>query len=115
MNAGHNPPLVVRHGGVTTLDSTGMPVGLLPTAAWGEAEVVLEPGASLVLYTDGLTEATSPEDEEFGNERFQALASSLAGRPASEVIAGLLEGVTAFEAGAPPSDDKTLVVLRREA
>jgi sigma-B regulation protein RsbU (phosphoserine phosphatase) len=115
VNAGHNPPLVLRHGGVTTLASTGVPIGLVPAPAWREAEVVLEPGASLVLFTDGMTEATSPEDEEFGNERFQALASSLVGRPASGLIAGLLEGVTAFEAGAPPSDDKTLVVLRREA
>lgn len=114
VNAGHNPPLVLRHGGVTTLASTGVPIGLVPVPAWKEAEVVLEPGASLVLFTDGMTEASSPDDEEFGNERFQALASSLAGRPAPELIAGLLEGVTVFEAGARPSDDKTLVVVRRE-
>lgn len=113
VNAGHNPPLVLRDGGVSTLASTGVPIGLVPAPAWREAEVVLEPGASLVLFTDGLTEATSPEDEEFGNERFQALASSLAGRPATELIAGLLEGVTAFEAGSPPADDKTLVIVRR--
>ena len=101
VNAGHNPPLVLRGGQVTLLASTGVPVGLLPDAAWTEAEVVLEPGATLVLYTDGLTEASSPDDEEFGIDRFSALASSLAGRSAPEVIAGLLEGVTAFEAGAP--------------
>ena len=115
VNAGHNPPVVVRDGEVTTLASTGVPIGLVPTPAWREAEVVLGPGAMLVLYTDGLTEASSPDDEEFGNERLQALAASLAGKPAADVIAGLLEGVTAFEAGAPPSDDKTLVVLHRTA
>jgi sigma-B regulation protein RsbU (phosphoserine phosphatase) len=82
---------------------------------WKEAEVVLAPGASIVFYTDGLTEATAPDDEEFGNDRLAALATSLAGRPASEVTAGILAGITAFEAGSRPADDKTLVVLRREA
>lgn len=113
VNAGHNPPLVVAGGAVTTLASTGVPIGLVPAPSWKEAEVVVPEGATLVLYTDGLTEATNPEDEEFGNERFQALAASVAGRPPAEVIAALLEGVTEFEAGSKPSDDKTLVVLRR--
>jgi sigma-B regulation protein RsbU (phosphoserine phosphatase) len=115
VNAGHNPPLHLWFGGTATLASTGVPIGLVPMPAWREAEVLLAPGDTLVLYTDGLTEATSPEDEEFGNERFQALAASLASRPTEEVVAGLLAGVTAYEAGTPPSDDKTLVVLRRKA
>jgi serine phosphatase RsbU (regulator of sigma subunit) len=115
VNAGHNPPLHLGAGGTTPLASTGVPIGLVPAPSWREAEVRLAPGDTLVLYTDGLTEATSPDDEEFGNECFQALAASLANRPTGEVVAGLLEGVTAFEAGAHPSDDKTLVVLRREA
>lgn len=115
VNAGHNPPLLVCEGQVARLDGTGPPVGLLPSAAWKEAEVALPPGASLLFYTDGLTEATSPADEEFGIERLAALAVSLAGRPAAEVTAGVLAGVTAFEEGSHPADDKTLVVLRREA
>lgn len=114
VNAGHNPPMMVSGGRVTPLTGTGAPVGLLPNAAWREAEVTLPPGASVVFYTDGLTEATAPDDEEFGNDRLAALATSLAGRPAADVIAGILEGVTAFEAGSPPADDKTIVVLRRE-
>jgi sigma-B regulation protein RsbU (phosphoserine phosphatase) len=114
VNAGHNPPLIVRDGQTTWLSSTGVPIGLLPKQEWKEAEVVLEPGATLVLYTDGLTEAFSPDDEEFGNARLMDLAVSLAGRPASEVTAGLLSGVTAFEGGSHPADDKTLVILHRE-
>jgi sigma-B regulation protein RsbU (phosphoserine phosphatase) len=113
VNAGHNPPLVLRDGQVTSLASTGVPIGLLPNAAWKEAEVVLAPGATLVLYTDGMTEASSPDDEEFGNVRFSELASSLAGQTAAGVVSGLLAGVTAFEGGSPPADDKTLVVLHR--
>jgi len=115
VNAGHNPPLMVSDGQVTPLKGTGVPVGLVPNGTWHEAEVVLPPGGSIVFYTDGLTEASSPDDEEFGNERFSALAASLAGRSAAEVIAGLLAGVTAFEGGSRPADDKTLVVLRRRA
>ena len=114
VNAGHNPPLMVCDGQVTPLTGTGAPVGLLPNAAWREAEVVLAPGASIVFYTDGLTEAFAPDEEEFGNARLAALATSLAGRPAPEVIAGILAGVTAFEAGSHPADDKTIMVLRRE-
>jgi sigma-B regulation protein RsbU (phosphoserine phosphatase) len=115
VNAGHNPPMMVCDGLVTHLGSTGVPVGLLPNGVWKEAEVVLASGASIVFYTDGLTEATSPDDEEFGHERLAALATCLAGKPASEVTAGILAGVTAFEAGTPPADDKTLVVLHRKA
>lgn len=114
VNAGHTPPLMVCDGQVTPLGSTGVPVGLLADVVWTEAGVILAPGASIAFYTDGLTEATSPDDEEFGGERLSALATSLAGRPASEVTAGILAGVTAFEAGSRPADDKTLVVLRRE-
>lgn len=113
VNAGHNPPMLVCDGQVRLLTGTGAPVGLLPNAAWKEAEVTLPPGASVVFYTDGLTEATAPDDEEFGSDRLAALATSLAGRPAADVIAGILEGVTAFEAGSPPADDKTIMVLRR--
>ncbi|MBK9375384.1 MAG: serine/threonine-protein phosphatase [Holophagales bacterium] len=97
-----------------TLGSTGVPVGLLPNGVWREAKVVLAPGASIVFYTDGLTEATAPDDEEFGGERLSSLATSLAALPAPELAAGILAGVTAFEAGSHPADDKTLVVLRRE-
>lgn len=115
VNAGHNPPLHLGRGGTTPLASTGVPIGLVPAPAWREAETVLEPGDTLVLYTDGLTEAASPDDEEFGDARFRELAAALAGRPTGEIVEGLLAGVTAFEAGSPPSDDKTLVVLRRKA
>ena len=114
VNAGHNPPIHLWFGGATPLASTGVPIGLVPVPAWKAAEVLLAPGDTLVLYTDGLTEASSPDDEEFGDARFRALAASLAGRPTAEVVDGLLAGVAAFEAGAPPSDDKTLVVLRRK-
>ncbi len=115
VNAGHNPPLLLQDGQAIPLPGTGVPIGLLPNATWTEADVVLRPGATLVLYTDGLTEACSSGDEEFGADRFAALTSTLAGRSAPEVIDGILDAVTAFEAGSRPADDKTLVVLRREA
>lgn len=115
VNAGHNPPLIVQDGCVVPLTGTGAPIGLLPNGSWTEAEAWVPPGATLLLYTDGLTEASSPDEEEYGAARFTALASTLAGRPAAEVVEGLLDGVSAFEAGSPPADDKTLVVLHRTA
>lgn len=115
VNAGHNPPLHLWRGGTTPPASTGVPIGLFPMPAWKEAAAILAPGDTLVLYTDGLTEATSPADEELGDARFRELAASLASRPTEEVVFGLLDGVAACEAGSSPSDDKTLVVMRRRA
>lgn len=113
VNAGHNPPLVFFGDAVETLGPTGPPIGLLQKAAWTEGLATVPPGATLVLYTDGLTEAASPDEEELGLPGLVRIASSLRGRPAREVVDGILARVTQHEAGTPAGDDKTLVVLRR--
>ncbi len=114
VNAGHNPPLVIREGQVELLEATGPPIGVFPEEKWTEAETALDACSTLVLYTDGLTEASAPNQEQFGLTRLADLAGSLADRTASEVIDRLLKSVTAFEEGGRPTDDKTLVVLRRK-
>lgn len=113
VNAGHNPPLLFSNGDVQSLGATGKPIGLLPGLTFQVAEVAIPKGATLLLYTDGLTEATNPADEELGLEGLANLARRHLGEPPEVLVRSLLEGVTAFEAGNPPSDDKTLVVLRR--
>src|SRR5271170_414615 len=74
-NAGHNPPVVVRAaGGFETLqEAGGVILGILPTATYQEARMTLHPGDTLVLFTDGVTEAADPSDEEYGEERLAAL------------------------------------------
>jgi sigma-B regulation protein RsbU (phosphoserine phosphatase) len=113
VNAGHNPPFVVDEGRITTLPSTGRPIGILPGSLYETATVTLPPGATLVLYTDGLNEATSTSDEELGNTRLAKLVHDAAEGDVAAMPGRVLDAITAFEAGAPTADDKTIVVLRR--
>lgn len=113
-NAGHNAGLVVRSGGTTeTLDSTGPPLGLVPGARREGAELHLEPGDLLVLYTDGITEAVDPDDEEYGLERLAGLCSNRRDRPLEELSRALEEDLARFAREVPFHDDRTVVLARR--
>lgn len=113
-NAGHNPPLVVRAaGGFETLKGGGVILGILPMATYQESRVQLEPGDILVLFSDGVTEAVNPQDEDFGDDRLANLVKSLSDRPAAEIVEAIDSAVTEFTQGAPAADDITVVVVRR--
>lgn len=115
VNAGHNPPFVVDGDSVTRLESTGRPIGILPDSAFTDAEITLAPGATLILYTDGLNEAENNDGDEFGNDRLAALVSETAPLETTEIVARVIAKVTEFESGAHATDDKTIVVMRRGA
>ena len=113
-NAGHNPPLVVRAGGtVEELASTGVPLGLLPAAQYGAGEVILSPGDTLILYTDGLAEAMDPESEEYGLDRMAEVCLRHCGEPCERLAALLEEDLERFVRGVPYADDRTIVMARR--
>jgi sigma-B regulation protein RsbU (phosphoserine phosphatase) len=119
-NAGHNPGFLVRSdGGVETLASTGPPLGLIAGATRAGADAVLAPGDLLVLYTDGLTEATAEprggeaDEEEYGEPRLAALCSDLRRLPLDEMVHGIEEDLVRFTGGALFRDDRTLVLARR--
>lgn len=115
-NAGHNPALLLRSGGEAEwLRSNGVPLGLIPGAKYGEGELVMEPGDVLLVYTDGITEAADPDDEEFGEGRL--LEAALRGRslPLREMATVLERDLDAFARGVPFHDDRTLVLVRRSA
>lgn len=115
-NAGHNPALLVRaSGAIERLDATGPPIGLLAEARFTQQERCLEPGDLLVLYTDGIVEACDPEDEEFGLERLEAHLVAGRAAPLKAVAESLDLALEAFARGVPFADDRTLVLLRREA
>lgn len=114
-NAGHNPALVMRADGTAEwLEATGMPLGLLEEAEYEEGTTLLAAGDTLLLYTDGITEAANADDEEFGADRL-ARAASRARHAGAEAIADAVEfDLTAFIAGFPVNDDCTVVILRRD-
>ncbi len=114
VNAGHNPPLVVRSDGrVERLTRTGILVGWDPDAAYGEGAVALEPGDLLVAYTDGVTEARDAAGADFGEERLTELVRALRREGAPEVLAAVRGALDEFVGGAAVHDDCTLVVARR--
>jgi serine phosphatase RsbU (regulator of sigma subunit)/anti-sigma regulatory factor (Ser/Thr protein kinase) len=111
-NAGHNLPIVQAAGGVSELRATGMPLGLMPGMSYEEREAVLAPGSSVLLYSDGLTEAHDPGREMFGTGRVRERLA--AGNVADELIADLLAQLDTFTgADAEQEDDITLVALHR--
>jgi sigma-B regulation protein RsbU (phosphoserine phosphatase) len=114
-NAGHNAGLLVRaNGSVQRLEATGMPIGLMPFAEYEKAEVTLEPGDLIVLYTDGLTEAANAAGDEFGLDRLEAVVRRHAAEPLVALAVAIETAIEVFVDGTPFGDDRTLVVLRRE-
>jgi len=115
VNAGHNPGLLLRaDGSIERLDPGGLPVGLLPGGTYRADRVCLEPGDLLCLYSDGITECASPDDEELGEERLIELLRRVADRPVGEVLDAVKEAVATFAEGAPQGDDQTMVLIRRK-
>lgn len=115
-NGGHNPPLLLgRRGDTEALPATGGTLlGVLEEAEYGERQVVLERGDTLFLYTDGVTEAMTSRDEMFSESRLQAQLRQRTGALPAELIEGVLDAVQRHADGAPPSDDITILCIRRQ-
>ena len=109
-NAGHNSPFVLTAGGVRRLTAGGSIVGAFGDAAFGEETLMLRGGDTLVLYSDGVTEACNPDGEEFGDERLTAWLTRAPARPALAMLRDLLATVRDFCAGADQHDDITATV-----
>lgn len=113
-SAGHDPVALIRSSGeIDWLMPTGMPLGLMPNATYTATEASLEPGDTMVLYTDGITEAANPEEEEFGRERLGECCVEHRTLPVDDLAHAIYDSVEAFARGVPYHDDRTLVILRR--
>jgi sigma-B regulation protein RsbU (phosphoserine phosphatase) len=111
-NCGHNPPLLRRADGrVERLNPTAPVVGLLPDWSCEVAELPLGAGDTLLVYSDGITEAEDPGGEPFGEARLQALLQAAASLEAAALVAAVLDNVTHF-AGSDHEDDRTLIAAR---
>ena len=112
VNAGHNPPIVLRKDrSMEELTAGGMVLGLFPEAQYETGTVILQPGDHLVLYTDGVLEALNTKDEEFGMDRLTALLQENALSTAPEILDKLKDAVIEFSAGTPQHDDITMMIL----
>jgi sigma-B regulation protein RsbU (phosphoserine phosphatase) len=112
VNAGHNPPMLFRRAELVRLETGGPVVGIFRDSRYEEAEVQLEAGDTIVMFTDGISEAMNAADEEWGEEALAEATRESRGRPAAEAIARIMEAADRFAAGAPQHDDMTLVVMR---
>lgn len=110
-DAGHPPPVLVRaHGPAQALDAKGAVLGVFPDWQYENSNVRLTPGDALLLFTDGITEAASSDDEEFGEERLLSAVEARDGLSASELQLRVLSDVKAF-CNSQFRDDVTLIVI----
>jgi serine phosphatase RsbU (regulator of sigma subunit)/pSer/pThr/pTyr-binding forkhead associated (FHA) protein len=114
-NAGHVAPLVVSSRGVEALTTTDMVVGLFAQAPYRTQTVTLGPGDSLVLFTDGVTEAENEREEQLGLDPIADVARTLHGTPAARILETIEECVLAFTGDVPASDDVTMLAMTRVA
>jgi sigma-B regulation protein RsbU (phosphoserine phosphatase) len=114
-NAGHCPPLLIRGGTVTSVDATGLPVGIFCQEQYTASELQLEPGNSLLIYTDGLTESRSPYDAEYGADRLSRIVGAKHTLEPQALTAACIEDARSFREGQPKSDDLTVMVIQRAA
>ncbi len=112
-NAGHCPPLRVSKGEVTPVEATGLPVGMFAQGQYALRKMRLSPGDSLVLYTDGFSEARNRSGTEYGDERLRRILGTCGGAPPEQVIRRCLDDLAAFQEGSPRRDDLTLMVIHR--
>ncbi len=114
-NAGHNPPLIVKSNGLTEkLEGGGIILGILPIAQSSAHRTRLESGDTLVLYSDGVSEAMpAGSDEEFGELRISMAILNRASQADAKLIYGVIEDLQIWCAGTPYADDVTLLIAKK--
>jgi sigma-B regulation protein RsbU (phosphoserine phosphatase) len=118
VNAGHNPPYIIRRSAgdieVIELKDGGAVVGMLPPILvnYSQGEVELKPGDLLVGFTDGISEAMNPNEEEWGEEAVLAELKTIDALPCKEILEHIVAAADRFADGAKQHDDMTMIVLR---
>ena len=113
LNAGHPSPLLLRRGAVSEIFTEGsFPVGLIPEAKYAAVRVTLEPGDTLVLFSDGVTEAADPEEQMYGVPRLSEAVAGQHDAPLDQLQKKVVDSVETFARGASQADDITLLLIR---
>ncbi len=116
VNAGHNPPLVIRvDGSVERLTEGGTPLGLFDGCEYDSGSVELTLGDTLLIFSDGVSETWNEDEEDFGDERLVNLVADRPEANAKELEIEILAALARYSGGAKALDDRTLVVLKRTA
>ena len=113
-NAGHNPPLLIKENGdVTWLPrARSLMAGPMAGVQYQREHLVLSPGDSLFLYTDGVTEAMNHDDALFSDQRLETDLAALSGLGIRDAIQQIMDSILRFAGGAPQSDDITMMMIR---
>ena len=116
LNAGHPSPLLLRRGDVTEIFTEGsFPVGLIPEASYSTSRVTLEPGDTLVLFSDGVTEAADLREQMYGVPRLSEILAGQHESPLDQLKKRVVDSVDDFARGASQADDITLLFIRYRA
>jgi len=111
-NAGHVPPILLRGGECTRLNSLTPPAGLFAVLPATESAVQLIRGDCLLIFSDGVSEAENENQEEFGEDRLSGVLAGLSGMPAKELCEGVAQQVRNYAGGGRQMDDITLIALK---
>ncbi|HOW36144.1 MAG TPA: CHASE2 domain-containing protein [Candidatus Omnitrophota bacterium] len=114
-NAGHCPTLILRkkdHTVEKIQPKEGLPLGLVNSVEFSQGEAVLDPGDTVILYTDGVVEAKNLRREDFGEERLFSVMRACENDSASQLIREVTKEISSFIGRAPQHDDCTLIVLK---
>jgi phosphoserine phosphatase RsbU/P len=115
VNGGHNPPYLLRSGSneIEMLSEGGLLLGIMPEAKYAQGHVRMEPGDILLFYSDGVTEARNLSEEEYGEERLMAFLREARALTPAQMVETLIDRVREFSRRPKPTDDVTVVAVRR--
>ncbi len=112
-NAGHNYPILIRRdGSLLKLETGGIPIGIMEDENYEEETIQLEPVESLVIYSDGISEAEEEGGEQFGEDRLESSLASAGSLEAEPLLDHIHDAVDDFVGGHPQVDDITVLILR---
>jgi len=112
-NAGHNPPLLMQGSRIECMDATGLPLGVFCEESFSVSSIRLDVGDTIVMYTDGLTEALDLTGSQYGADRLCGIARERHALSPGDLISAIVEDLNEFRSGAEKSDDLTIMAIRR--
>ncbi|HXI13874.1 MAG TPA: SpoIIE family protein phosphatase [Thermoanaerobaculia bacterium] len=112
VNAGHNPGYVIGPDGLQKLHSHGLPIGIMPNSVYKAQTRAFTPGSLMLIYSDGITEAESVTDQEFGYDALEEILTTRRSESCNSIRDAIAAAIDDFTRGAPQYDDQTMVLLR---